>query len=70
MTTDADTPRTDDHQDLRLCVLLLALAVGLVIVALAVYLSYQHPMLAAAMNTGGTVAAVLVAGAGIVYKRG
>ncbi|MER7108828.1 hypothetical protein [Streptomyces sp. NPDC000229] len=42
MATDPNTPRCDDqHQDVRVYLLLLTLLVGLVLVAGAVYLSYQ-----------------------------
>lgn len=70
MATDPNTPRREDqHQDVRLYLLLLTLLVGLVIVAGTVYLSYQHPKLAAPIQAGGSVAAVLAACGAIAIKR-
>ncbi|GAA1545917.1 hypothetical protein GCM10009730_63750 [Streptomyces albidochromogenes] len=64
MSTTSDTPDEgrDDHRELRLVVLLLAMAVGLLIAGAAVYLAHVHPSLAEPLGVG---AAVLGAVAGV-----
>lgn len=59
----------DPNQAIRLFLLLLTILIGLVIVAGAIYLSYQHPSLAMPIQTGVVVATVLVACTAIAISR-
>lgn len=69
MTTDTDPPRSDgDHRDLRLAVLLLALVMGLLITAAAVYVAREHPALAQPLGVGAAVMGALAAVAGVVAR--
>jgi hypothetical protein len=53
MATDPNAPRRDDqHQEVRLYLLLLALAVILLAVAGLCYVTYQHPALAGPLGVG------------------
>ncbi|WP_438471403.1 hypothetical protein [Streptomyces asiaticus] len=65
MATNPNTPHRND----RVYLLLLALAVILFIVGGLVYVTYQHPALAAPLGVGGTAAAVLVTGLGFAITR-
>jgi hypothetical protein len=69
MAADMDD-RTQDrnHQELRLAVLLLALAVGLLITGAAIYLAREHPSLAQPLGVGATVMSALCAITGVVAR--
>jgi C4-dicarboxylate transporter len=70
MTTDTDAPRPQDrdHRELRLVLLLLALLVGLLITAAAVYVARVHPTLAQPLGVGAAVMSALAAIAGVVAR--
>ncbi|MGP3691240.1 hypothetical protein ACTVZO_42385 [Streptomyces sp. IBSNAI002] len=64
---DAQPPR---EPDARLFLLLLGIAVMLIVVGGAMYLSHQHPQLVDPLLVGSAVAAVLVAVVAIIIKGG
>ncbi|WP_086796909.1 hypothetical protein [Streptomyces caniscabiei] len=70
MTTDMDAPRPQDrdHRELRLVLLLLALVVGLLITAAAVYVARVHPSLAQPLGVGAAVMSALAAIGGVVAR--
>ncbi|MDW8806526.1 hypothetical protein P1P68_17435 [Streptomyces scabiei] len=70
MTTDTDAPRPQDrcHRELRLALLLLALVVGLLITAAAVYVARVHPTLAQPLGVGAAVMSALAAIGGVVAR--
>jgi len=70
MATDPNATRRDDqHQDMRLCLLLLGLVVIQLIVAGLVYVTYRHPALTGPLSVGWAAAAVLVPGLGFAVTR-
>jgi hypothetical protein len=69
MTTNADAPRQDrDHRELRMIVLLLALAMGLLITGAAVYLALVHPSLAGPLGVGAAVLGALASAVGVLAR--
>lgn len=70
MSPDPNTPHRDDrNHDVRVYLLLLALAVILIIVTALVYVTYQYPALTGPLGVGCAAAAVLVAGLGFAVTR-
>ncbi|MET8012851.1 hypothetical protein ABZU86_13605 [Streptomyces sp. NPDC005271] len=67
MTTDPNAPRRD--QDVRLYLLLIALAVIVLAVAGLVYVTYQHPALTGPLSVGWTAAAALMTALGFAITR-
>ncbi|MFD1831679.1 hypothetical protein ACFSJS_18770 [Streptomyces desertarenae] len=65
MTTNTGMPRRDrDHHELHTAILLLALTVGLLITAAAVYLALAHPTLTGPLGVGAAVLGALAGTAG------
>ncbi|MFH0518604.1 hypothetical protein ACHBTE_15695 [Streptomyces sp. M41] len=61
VTTETEVPRQsmDDNRELRLLVVLLALALGMLTTCAAVYLAWVHPALAQPLGVGAAVASTL-----------
>ncbi|WP_406422738.1 hypothetical protein OH809_10050 [Streptomyces sp. NBC_00873] len=68
MNTETNAPSAEPYRDreLRLVVLLLALLLGLLITAAAIYLTRAHPALAQPLGVGAAVISALAAVTGAV----
>ncbi|MFI9588286.1 hypothetical protein ACIHCQ_42380 [Streptomyces sp. NPDC052236] len=70
MATDPNAPlRDEQHQDVRLYLLLLAVTMILLVVGILVYVTYQHPALIGPLGVGLAAAAVLVTCLGLALTR-
>lgn len=69
MLTNTNAPRqSSDNQELRLVILLLALTMGLLVTASAVYLALVHPSVAEPLAVGAAVLGALPGAAGIIAR--
>ncbi|ADI05240.1 hypothetical protein SBI_02119 [Streptomyces bingchenggensis BCW-1] len=70
MAPDPTTPHRDDrNHDIRVYLLLLALAMILIVVTALAYVTYRHPALTGPLGVGCAAAAVLVTGLGFAVTR-
>ncbi|WP_329619083.1 hypothetical protein OG357_00030 [Streptomyces sp. NBC_01255] len=69
MPASTNAPRPDrDNQELRLVVLLLALAVGLLVTSAAVYVALVHPSAAEPLAVGAAVLGALTGAGGLTAR--
>ncbi|MEU2391844.1 hypothetical protein [Streptomyces sp. NPDC007369] len=69
MPTSTNAPGPDgSNQELRMVVLLLALALGLLVTAAAVYVALVHPSLAEPLAVGAAVLGALTGVGGLIAR--
>lgn len=66
--TNSSRPQGSDRRELRLVVLFLALAVGLLITGAAIYLAREHPTLTQPLGIGAAVMSALASLVGVVVR--
>ncbi|MFE2433080.1 hypothetical protein ACFXJ5_41070 [Streptomyces sp. NPDC059373] len=70
MTSNSNVPapRDDEHETLRVYLLLLAMVVGLLIAGAAIYLVHLHPSLGEPLGVGAAVVAALATVTGVAAR--